>query len=235
MISSTRKPLETDLAAHAKAALIARHAELTGDTPLAWREDMPVRLPLELAQTPPDLTYCATLQDHEAYGIIEVKRAKNADLLAQVRRWINRTNYVWMAHAPGRYDNELPADLRKAGVGLIIIIGEVAEIVHGATFNPDADTRLIAQAFAQGSAEFDPPAGSAGVRRQTEPVSKWNEARTMITVYGPMRWRAVQQRHGQYRDVTEAQAVKAIKKNEFQGVDYDRTKSPTEFFSTEKQ
>lgn len=173
--------------------------------------------------------------DREDFIAVEFKVGITDELIEQAERWIGKANQVFVGvYEPEKMSNRhksLRNRLASLGIGLFYARGGIATISIQAPWG-DADTRLLSHAFSSHDGSNDPKAGVAGAKRITQARSMWDVARGVLRVHGPMSWKMVQLHAPGYRIVTEHQAVKAVKTGDFMGADYDRKKSPTEFYAT---
>ncbi len=222
---------ETDLCLLAKEA-IADFCEVAPQ----WRDEM-------LCQTAEGLVPCDSgFFCDMCYGVLEGKAVLNRELEQQLVRWFGMVHYLWTVFTVPAIVKE-PWRNRKArllarGVGIVQIIGGVAKIAQGehARFQ-EADTRVFEAAFLAHDGSQAPAAGVASAQRITGERAILCNIADMLTpgVRVNMKFiRAIPL----FRTITEHKLCKMIDAERGWAklpLDYDRKKSPTEFWVKETQ
>lgn len=216
----TRSQPETLVADLAKQAIIARHLEFIGDVKLAWRSELIVHLP-DTGRVSMDLCYQFAEPEGDVFGAIECKARWNWELHEQCMRWMAYSSYLWMAFKNPKATTVKRAHRFAPRAGIIVIIDGIAEVVHGATYNEEADTRLVAQAFQSHDGSCDPKAGSASAQRMTKERARWDSLRGWLKAVGASSMSEIRLELPEYRCVTPHQLRKAIDSGEAPGLTYE--------------
>lgn len=181
------------------------------------------------------------------YCVVELKRRRSGELVEQALRWVGLSNQVLIAVAePKAVSKQMRAMLdlcAQHGIGVLFVTsaGSVVTKVRS-RHNAEADVRVIQRAFEQPGRELDPPAGSGGsplpesspqsppVRRAIAARSRWQPATAYVQANPGSTWADIRRHAGLMFDATAAAAVKAIRKQEWFGVQVNERDAPATFW-----